>query len=258
MQKSEITPGQEYALREVPRSNTPFHHVRILQHVRGSKWKAEWIEPNPGLVDYVESKTLIVGWKHRKAFLRDETAQSRFDEENERLGYKGETPIDNALYSVFESVGEKDLTFYCGDLRGSPEALDRVRVRAKVEVSKTSPYRYVDRFGTIHVPVDEALALAQAFCAAEPAAVLPHVEATEREWSVKASRPGGEYMVSLLNEYRAAWALIRQWAGHDPAVAQREAHIQRLERLVWDAIYALQRAGLDSESHRLRRALARD
>ncbi len=236
MQKSEITPGQEYALREVPRSNTPFHHVRILQHVRGSKWKAEWIEPNPGLVDYVESKTLIVGWKHRKAFLRDETAQSRFDEENERLGYKG----------------------YCGDLRGSPEALDRVRVRAKVEVSKTSPYRYVDRFGTIHVPVDEALALAQAFCAAEPAAVLPHVEATEREWSVKASRPGGEYMVSLLNEYRAAWALIRQWAGHDPAVAQREAHIQRLERLVWDAIYALQRAGLDSESHRLRRALARD
>jgi hypothetical protein len=30
---------------------------------------------------------------------------------------------------------------------------------------------------------------------------------------------------------------------------------QRLERLVWDAIYALQKAGLDSEAARLRRAL---
>ena len=87
---------------------------------------------------------------------------------------------------------------------------------------------------------------------------LPHVETTEREWSAKASRPGGEYMVGLLNEYRAAWALIRQWTGHDPVVAGREASIQRLERLVWDAIYALQKAGLDNESNRLRRALGRD
>jgi hypothetical protein len=61
-------------------------------------------------------------------------------------------------------------------------------------------------------------------------------------------------MVGLLNEYRASWALIRQWAGHDVAVAQREAEIQRLERLVWDAIYALQKAGLDREAARLRRA----
>ncbi len=30
-------------------------------------------------------------------------------------------------------------------------------------------------------------------------------------------------------------------AGHDAAAAQREAQIQRLERLVWDAIYALQK-----------------
>jgi hypothetical protein len=35
-------------------------------------------------------------------------------------------------------------------------------------------------------------------------------------------------------------------------VAQREAEIQRLERLVWDAIYALQKAGLDREAARLR------
>jgi hypothetical protein len=79
--------------------------------------------------------------------------------------------------------------------------------------------------------------------------------ATERKWTQEASQPGGDHLVSLLSEYRAAWALIRQWTGHDPAIAQREAQIQRLERLVWDAVYALQKAGLDREAARLRRAL---
>ena len=65
-------------------------------------------------------------------------------------------------------------------------------------------------------------------------------------------------MTGLLTEYRASWALIRQWAGHDAAVAQREAEIQRLERLVFDAIYALQKAGLDREASRLRRAIAKE
>jgi hypothetical protein len=58
-----------------------------------------------------------------------------------------------------------------------------------------------------------------------------------------------------LNEFRASWALIRQWTGLDPAIAEREASIQKLQRLVWDAIYALQKANLDSEATRLRRAL---
>lgn len=53
------------------------------------------------------------------------------------------------------------------------------------------------------------------------------------------------------------WALIRQWAGRDAAIAQREARIEQLERLVWDAIYALQKAGLDREVDRLRRAVQR-
>ena len=42
-----------------------------------------------------------------------------------------------------------------------------------------------------------------------------------------------------------------------PLRERREEQIKRLERLVWDAIYALQKAGLDQEGHRLRRALGR-
>jgi len=257
MQKSEIKVGEEYALRETLNPNEPLQHVKILQHVRGKKWKAEWIEPNPGLTDYVESQHLVVRWKGRKALLRDEEHARQLQEDNERRGFMKVSPLDNVLSQVFESVGEQGLSFNRGILTGSPDAIERVKERARFDRAKNSPYAYVDRHGTMHVPSAEALEIAKAFCAAEPSAVLVGVETTEREWTQKASQPGDEYIVSLLNEYRASWAIIRQWTGYDAAIAQREAQIQILERLVWDAIYALQKAGADSEAHRLRRAMQR-
>ncbi len=94
------------------------------------------------------------------------------------------------------------------------------------------------------------------FCAAEPAAVLTGVESTEQKWSQDIQR-GDDHLVSLLNEYRASFAIIRQWTGHAPAIAAREERTRQLERLVWDAIYALQKRGLDDEAKRLRRAIER-
>src|SRR5213593_4471587 len=55
MLKSQIKVRHEYAFREKRRPGEPIQRVRIVEHVRGNKWKAEWIEPNPGLADYVES-----------------------------------------------------------------------------------------------------------------------------------------------------------------------------------------------------------
>ena len=143
-----------------------------------------------------------------------------------------------------------------GALICHPDALARVKERARLDPTKRSPVAYVDRHGQFHVPFDEALELARAFCSVEPVTVLTSVEAAERQASQDASQRGGDhFFVGLLNEYRASAAIIRQWTGHDPAIAQREARIEMLERLVWDAIYALQKAGLDSEAHRLRRAI---
>ena len=162
------------------------------------------------------------------------------------------------LYEVFESIGESDLAFYRGELSGSTEALDRVRDRAEFDRKKISPFTYVDRHGTIHSPYSEALELAKAFCISEPNTVLLNIEATERKWVQEASKPGEEHILTLLNEYRAAWAIIRQWTGFDAAFAQKEAQIQHLERLVFDAIYALQKAGINDAASRLRRALQKD
>lgn len=113
----------------------------------------------------------------------------------------------------------------------------------------------MDRQGLLFLPFDEAIEIAKRFSVVEPHAVLVKIEAGEREWMAKARRPGEAYIIPLLNEYQAAWAIIRQWTGADPAVAAREEHIEKLERLVWDAIYALQKAGLDSDASRLRRAI---
>lgn len=257
MQKSDIRIGQEYALREARSRDAPLQRIRILQHVRGKKWKAEWIDPNPGLVEYVESQDLLCLWKERKAILLDEQRERQLREDNVQRGYENDSPLDNAVTEVFDAVGEPGLSFYRGVLSARPEAFERIKGRARLDNFTTTSTAYQDRHGTFHLPFVDALAIAQAFSAAEPSTVLVGVEATEQKWSQEARQPGHDYLVNLLNEYRAAWAIIRQWAGHDAAIAQREARIQQLERLVWDAIYALQKAGLEKEVDRLRRAIQR-
>jgi hypothetical protein len=87
-------------------------------------------------------------------------------------------------------------------------------------------------------------------------AVLADIEATEHKLSLAATRPGEEHIIPLLNSFRPSWALIRQWCGQDAAIAARENRIAELEKLVWDAMYALQKAGLDHEANRLRRRLS--
>jgi hypothetical protein len=49
------------------------------------------------------------------------------------------------------------------------------------------------------------------------------------------------------NSYRAAWAIVRQWAGHDVAVAIREERIHKLERLLSDIRWDLKHPEPDAE-----------
>ncbi len=152
MEKFEIQVGQEYVLREGKDPKAPLQRVKILQHVRGKKWKAEWIDTNPGLVDYIESQNLVVRWKDRKAFFLDEERAQRIKEDNERRGYKEESPLGNVLYEVFECMGEKDLSFYRGVLSGHHEPLDRVRERAHFDPKKNSELTYTPHHNIVSVP----------------------------------------------------------------------------------------------------------
>ncbi len=159
--------------------------------------RAKWIEPNPGLVHYVESGQLIVPWKEHKACLKDESNAERLREHNERQGFERDSPLDRVLDQIFESVGEQ-VQFSHGSLSGPPETIARLRQRAGIPKEGSSA-GYTDRHGTLHLPFDEALELGRKFCAAEPSTVLVDVDTTEREWEQDVRR-GERHVLGLLNE----------------------------------------------------------
>lgn len=64
----------------------PLERVRIIAHVRGNKWKAEWIEPNPGLIHYVESGQLVSAWRDRKAWLKEEEQEAGLKRQSDQQG----------------------------------------------------------------------------------------------------------------------------------------------------------------------------
>jgi hypothetical protein len=74
--------------------------------IRGNKWKAEWVDPNPGLTDYVESRNLMCRWKDHKAFLREEADAKRLRQHHNEIGYEFESPLDKAVHQVVDSVGD--------------------------------------------------------------------------------------------------------------------------------------------------------
>jgi hypothetical protein len=126
MQKSDIEAGKEYVFKEDKHSDASIQHIKIIEYIRGKKWKAEWIDPNTGLIDYVESQQLIVRWKDRKAFFRDEENARQIRTNNEKIKYEEDSPLANVLYQVYESLGEKELHYYRGVLSGNPEAIERI------------------------------------------------------------------------------------------------------------------------------------
>ncbi len=121
MQRADIIVGEEYGLRENRQLDAPLQRVRIVQHVRGQKWRAEWVEPNPGLLDYVDGRTLLVRWRDSDAFLADERAELRLRKDNDANAYDEESPVAGALCAVFEATGDR-AWFNRGDLSGPPDA----------------------------------------------------------------------------------------------------------------------------------------
>jgi hypothetical protein len=254
MLSADLRPGTEYAFREKRITGAPLHRILLIEHIRRDKWKAKWIDPNPGLIDYVTTAQILVPWREHKAFLKEEVDRERLAEHNDQNGFEGNSPLDKAVQSVYDNTGE-GASYNCGVLRGTLEQLERIKARAGYTQALNLAPAYTGRDGFLYVPFEPALALARKFCMEEPAPALADIEAHEKKWSAQAARLDGEYVIPLLNEYRAAWALVRQWCGTDAAIASRENRISALERLVWDAVYALQKAGLDREANKLRTGL---
>jgi hypothetical protein len=247
MDKSQITPGTEYAIREPVAAGVEFQRVKVLERVRGAKWRVEWIDPNPGLVDYIESRNIIVAWEERKEFLRDERNDAALQRVVQDSGFPGnQHPVAQAVHTVFAATGEPGMYVWYGVLNYPVDALQRVAHRAGTSVP-THPAGYIDRHGRGRLPWAVAMELAQAFSRNEPTTVLDLIDTEERQLAQEASAYNEEFMARALVESRASWALIRQWAGHDKAVALREERVRTLERLLSEVRWDLRRPNPDVE-----------
>jgi len=56
--------------------------------------------------------------------------------------------------------------------------------------------------------------------------VVDAIDVQETKWSNDVRFEGHTYLAGMLTENPAAWAIVRQWTGHDVAVAIREERIQ--------------------------------
>jgi hypothetical protein len=255
MFRQDIIIGEEYGYREKPFQKGPMERVRIVDRVR-SQWKVEWIEPNSGLQDFVRSNHLVIPWKERKAFLDDEASWGALQDRCDSCWPGFEHPLSDAVDTVLESTGEMISIGKYGALSCEPEVLERVIRRASCELPIQRP-GFIDRFGVAHLPFDSAVRLAQAFAVAEPRTVLLQADTEEQDYDLKANELGNSYLVPIVQQRRAGWALCRQWAGFDQAIAQREQEIQRLRRIIEDIRYELRRAGQDDLAAEVDRKLHR-
>lgn len=255
MQAFEIHPGNEYGYRDNPKQEGELQRVKVLEHVR-SKWKVEWVDPNPGLVDYVRSAQLVVAWRDRKAFLQEEQNWIRLNEACNQTWPGQQHPISEAVDLILDSTGELLFVDNIGALSASTDGVQRVARRANYEL-QLNPPAFVDRQGTAHLPFETALDLARAFARAESRAVLMQVDTEQQKYEREASEIGNSHLVPLVNRWRAGWALCRQWAGFDEALAQRDAQIDHLNRIIEDVRYELRKAGQDELATRLDRKLGK-
>ncbi len=245
MNRSSIEVGREYAIREPKSATAELERVRVLEHVRADKWRVEWIDPNSGLVDFVRSKAILCRWGERRAVLRDEERLLEVGKVAAAAWPGSGQPLDDAVTCVLEATGES-LWLHKGVLSGSPDALGRLANRSGLEIGVRDG-SFIDRNGEWHGPWSTALDLARAFAAAEPGTVLLRIEVDQREWEVEAREPGRSHLLSLLEHYRAVWAVVRQWAGLEADLSRLNAEINRLRELINRTTWDLRRPGCDPE-----------
>lgn len=95
----------------------------------------------------------------------------------------------------------------------------------------------------------------QAFAAAEPELVEFHIRRWEDRLKAEGFQPGSRHAHDLLRDWAPNFALARSWMG-GPATKALEEELNRLQRLVGEAIDMLRRCGEPAGAARLERALS--
>jgi hypothetical protein len=62
--------------------------------------------PESELIDYVKTAQVIVLWREKKDYLKDEDDLAAIYEHNGAKGYKYDSPVTLAIEQIFESAGD--------------------------------------------------------------------------------------------------------------------------------------------------------
>jgi hypothetical protein len=248
-----IEPGKLYAVRE---PGQEFRKARALELVRRGKWRVEFVDEEPPLVDYAKSVHIVCPWKERKALKRDEVRFARLQETSDRTFPGNDHPVDHAVMWVLSSTGEPALGTTHGWLSASPDVWERVCDRAGLAALPDKHHVvYTDRTGQVVAPWQSVLALARAFAASEPHTVLRHVEEEERQLDIASRDPAMGHLLDYLERCRPAFALCRSWAGFDQALREKDGEINRLRTIISRIIADLRYGGHEDEARRAERLL---
>jgi len=204
----------------------------------------------------VQPGCLVVEWRERQAFLRDEERAKLV----KTASREDSGPVRReAVEWILGSTGEADAEGLGRDgvLVADVEAVRRVAARAGITepVEDLHPLAFVDRHGCLHLPYAAAEKLARNFAAAEPQTVLLHVEGLEKELRAEGYLPGRHHAHDLLRRWRPSMALARQWAGFEKEAEELRGEIERLQSICRTAVEALRRVGSETEAQTVERAL---
>lgn len=251
-QKS-LKTGLRVCYRKGRKAGTPLEQVEIVDGiVRNRQVKVRFIDHDAdGWTSWVRPEQLVCLWSKRKAFLR-------FEERSEKLEADWRAKYDPALWDAMQSVvvATGDSGGFLKGWQEPSETFDRLWLRAGLtEPPLSNPLAYKMGAGVLRLPWDTALTFCEAFCAKEPAIVLSLVEGRRRDFLARGHEPGEQYYHSLMREYAASDAVVKDWCGGEAARQDLRDENDRLRRLVQEGAAALERAGDSAAGRRLLRGL---
>ena len=132
-----------------------------------TRWRVEYLDPNPGLVDFVTSANLIVAWTQRTGLARDEQRHETLVGCSEQRWDGPDSPLTEAVNEVLEATGEDLDARQHGIICSPPEVLERVAQRAGIDPA-THVYGYRVQNETNRLPFECALTLGRAIANRRP------------------------------------------------------------------------------------------
>lgn len=256
MRYQDIVIGGDYGLRLRLSASEPLHHVRVTQKVdRNKQVKVRHVEgDNDGMEEFFPFRNVVVPWKRRRQFLRNEESLRLIRE----LSADVDPVTKEAVQSVFGAAGEHSAFVHSdGHCSASAEAVRRLAARAGLPeaLRELDSFAFVDDMGNAQLTFRAAYRLATELAKREPDTVTMEVEAREEELRAGGYGPGERWQHEWLRDQRPAFALMRQWAGFSSELDRLQKEVDRVRGLLYTAALELERAGKVREARTLQRAL---